>query len=117
MLAAQNWASVEGTFTVPSKRGIIAYQYTVEGQLFVNDRLYFFQRLRFGINAESAERNRYRDRIDQPITVYYDPQNPQRSVIFRDDLSIPWSTFCCGGLIYLVIFGRIGWLLLGVLRR
>ena len=89
-LRASRWPTVAGRITsVKEKsagkgfvRKIVNYEYTVGGRQFTNDR-YAFGYLAGGIvGAGGIDAKMKRDLPDSPaVHVYYDPADPQRSVL------------------------------------
>ncbi|MEM7030841.1 MAG: DUF3592 domain-containing protein [Chloroflexota bacterium] len=101
------WETVEGTIQQAGKGGIANYTYTVEGQTYRQHRLYFFERLRIGMESSerSALRQAYYGRVGEPITVTYNPKSPDRAIIMANDFSTPYGWICSMHLVALVMFG------------
>jgi hypothetical protein len=78
----------------------LEYAYTVGNQTYTSKTIGFGGALRPRSDKERIELQAYR--VDSPVVVYYNPQNPQEAVIKRD---IPWSQILIlffGGLIALI---------------
>jgi hypothetical protein len=75
----------------------IAYQYTINGVLFRNDRLSLFalDRLHHG-ERRDAERQQQSYPLLERLTVFYDPANPKRSAL---DTDWSWGRWLSGALL------------------
>ncbi|MEM7114177.1 MAG: hypothetical protein AAF614_17215 [Chloroflexota bacterium] len=76
------WESVQSTYFILS-RGQVYYEYEVNGQAYDNDRVRFlsaFFNPSTGLDTGWANENRRKTKV----TVYYDPDNPARSVLVRE---------------------------------
>lgn len=91
----------------------VAYSYTVNGSLYLNDRLSLSQS-RQQTSREAAEDQLRAYTVGAPVTVRYDPQSPRRSALIIEDAgSVSYIGLAFGGLV--AIFG--GHLLAMTLRR
>lgn len=84
------WAETTGVLTVlPGQSDIkvfaIWYEYEVDGQTYTGERVRFFQWVTFGDEETAEARAWVSERVlGDEVTVYYDPTNPERSVLYRD---------------------------------
>lgn len=76
------WESVQSTYFILS-RGQVYYEYEVNGQIYDNDRVRFLSVIfnpSTGLDTEWANENRQKTEV----TIYYNPENPARSVLVRE---------------------------------
>ena len=76
------WESVQSTYFILS-RGQVYYEYEVNGQTYDNNRVRFlstFFNPSGSLDTEWANKNRQKTEV----TVYYNPDNPARSVLVRE---------------------------------
>ena len=80
---SQNWTATQSSwFSVNEKSGWVSYGYVVDGKSYRGSRVHFFA-------TTPAYSQRFKDwlaanRNREQVTVYYNPQSPQRSVLVRD---------------------------------
>jgi hypothetical protein len=93
-------------FTKEHKRGpsteVLEFEYEVEGRTYEGSNA----ATRFQDEREDLEALVHRDENKlRHVTVYYDPDNPERSVIHRDiDTTIPWGIIAFSVLLVLLGF-------------
>ncbi|MCA9919934.1 MAG: DUF3592 domain-containing protein [Anaerolineales bacterium] len=111
---SSSWQHVTTSdFTIQPKNSSARYRYIVDGQQYEGGRIYFFVLARF--QDDRVLRWLEFNRQAEELTVYYDPDLPQRSVLVRGGLEDPWFLqfpIICGVaglfvLIPVVIFGSL----------
>ncbi len=88
-LSSDDWSTTTGQFTVlPGQSNIktfgVQYQYTVENQDYLGNRVFFFTRFQFASPADSYNLGKEwvgDKKLGDQVTVYYHPQLPERSVL------------------------------------
>ena len=116
IISASEWETTSGVLTIlPGQSNIkifaVEYLYSVEGAQYDGDRVYFFDRFQFAGPDDAYGLGREwvasKD-IGDPVTVYYNPEHPERSVLnigwYPKGLTIFFATLF--GLT-IVIFGPI----------
>jgi hypothetical protein len=96
--------SVAGAAVSGGYRVFVEYEYEVDGRVLKGDRIQFGDSL-FGWNTRSSrERNRPGFKVDQAVTVYYDPAHPERCTLSR---VVPdwWFKQLLAAAVIFVLFG------------
>lgn len=80
-LTSDGWATTTGTrIRDNNKTAFIEFEYTVDGERYVGTRTRFYQAVLFSGDSEVTKfAEQYP--IGSEFTIYYDPADPQRSVI------------------------------------
>ena len=115
--ASRSWPSVQGTITIVSsrmewvniKRKNLSYfrpwiqsTYTVNGQALVCERFAFNDHLISASTKKAAEDHVKSYQIGQSVQVYYDPNDPQKSVLEPGNLS-PSMPSLLGGVVFFIL--------------
>jgi hypothetical protein len=90
----------------------IKYDYEVNGQLYVGDRVNV-GRIQRSINPRKSQEILARYPVGGSVTVYYNPANPQEAVLER--AAVFTNLTLVVGTIFVVIFGCMACVLLGLL--
>ncbi len=115
--ASRSWPSVQGTVTIVSsraewvnvKRRNLSYfrpwvqsTYTVNGQALVCERFAFNDHLISISTKKDAEDRIKAYQVGQTVQVYYDPNDPQKSVLEPGNIS-PSMSSLIGAVIFFVL--------------
>jgi hypothetical protein len=92
----------------------IQYDYEVNGQSYVGDRVNV-GRIQKSINPRKSQEILARYPVGGNVTVYYNPANPQEAVLER--AAVFTNLTLVVGIIFVAIFGCMACVLLGVLVR
>ena len=114
---SSRWEAVQSSYFILS-RGQVYYEYEVNGQTYDNDRVRFLSALfnpSTGLDTQWANENRQKT----VVAVYYNPDNPARSVLVRDVdtnkilFGSIGTTFAClimlAPILFYVVFVRWFW--------
>ena len=84
---SDSWVTVQtADFTIQPKTSLVQYRYTINSQTYESERTHFFVSATFQDPRHLAWLNSHRQATE--ITVYYDPDAPQRAVLVPEITSI-----------------------------
>jgi len=109
------WAATpSSSFSIQSKTSQVRYTYVVDGQTYHGRQVRFFEWLLYSDGKDLEWQHAHRD--VPVVTVYYDPEQPERAVLVRKVererviallLSIAYAGLVIGGP--LLLFGAFWW--------
>jgi hypothetical protein len=77
------WAATpSSSFSIHSKTSEVRYTYVVDGQTYHGRQVRFFEWLLYSDGADLEWQHAHRD--VPVVTVYYDPEQPERAVLVRE---------------------------------
>lgn len=80
---SDSWLSTtSSSFAISHKSSTIRYTYLVDGVEYTSYRVRFFEGLLYERIGDLESQQAHRDITE--VTVYYDPEHPQRSVLVRE---------------------------------
>ncbi len=92
----------------------VKYEYEVNGQLYVGDRVNIGP-MQKSVNPRKSQEILARYPVGGNVTVYYNPANPQEAVLEREAAGANVAMIL--GIIFVVIFGCMACVLLMLLLR
>ncbi len=107
-------ATPSSSFSIQSKTSQVRYTYVVDGQTYHGRRVRFFEWLLYSDGKDLEWQHTHRD--VPVVTVYYDPEQPERAVLVREVeqeqviallLGIAYAVLVIGGP--LLLFGAFWW--------
>ena len=112
---SDTWAATpSSSFSIQSKTSQVRYTYVVDGQTYHGRQVRFFEWLLYSDGTDLEWQHTHRD--VPVVTVYYDPEQPERAVLVREVeqerviallLGIAYAVLVIGGP--LLLFGAFWW--------